>query len=137
MSRSLLLTLFLMLWPITSLGSDWEPDPSETEVGIHVISNFGKQQRIVTSIISERTIHDTLQSLDWDNGFYQVVVVTSRGVSMEVGGSLDPGHGLSAVYGNRTGRTEAVTMNPPETVEEMESILFAFIRKRWLLGEEL
>jgi len=129
MTRPLLLTLLLMIWPFTSFGSDWESEASETEIGVHVLSNFGEEQHLVSSTISKQTIRDALRSLDWVNGFHQVVVVTSRGVSMEVGGSLDPEHGLSAMYRSRADRVDAVILNPPETVEEMENILLSFIGK--------
>ena len=129
MSRPLLLTLMLMIWPFASSASDWESEASETQVGVHVITNLGEEQHLVSSAISKQTIHSALRNLDWVNGFHQVVVVTSRGVSMEVGGSLDPGHGLSAMYRNRANRVDAVIVSPPETVEDMESILLSFIGK--------
>jgi len=45
-----------------------------------------------------------------------------------LGGSLNPDHGLSAVYRNRNEQTEAVTKEAPETVEDMEAILIAFLK---------
>lgn len=47
---------------------------------------------------------------------------------MEVGGSLDPEHGLSAVYRNRRAGIQAVTREAPKTVSDLEAILLAFIK---------
>lgn len=47
---------------------------------------------------------------------------------MEVGGSLNPDHGLSAVYRNRPAKAEMVTKNAPDSIAELEAILLAFLK---------
>lgn len=129
--KRLLASLFAILLPVSSPAQtdSWQSDPAESQVGIHVIPNFGDDPAVSSPTISNDAIRAALRSVDWINGFHQVVVVTSPGISMEVGGSLDPEHGLSAMYRDRHERVDAVIINPPETVEEMESILIAFIRQ--------
>jgi hypothetical protein len=105
----------------------WDSDPTESIVGIHVVPNFGDEPTIHTPEITETAIRSALRSVDWAHGFHQVVVVLSPGTSMEVGGSLDPQHGLSAIYRNRHESTEAVTRDAPQTVDDMEAILVAFL----------
>ncbi len=129
--KRFLTSLFTMLLPISSPAqtNSWQSDPAESKVGIHVISNFGDDPVVSYPTISNDAIQSVLRSVDWINGFHQVVVVTSPGISMEVGGSLDPEHGLSAMYRDRYDRVDAVIINPPETIEEMENILIAFNRQ--------
>jgi hypothetical protein len=107
----------------------WETDPVESRVGIHIISNFGDDPAVFSSNISAQAVQAALQRVDWVNGFHQVVVVISPGVSMEVGGSLNPGHGLSAVYRNRPKGIEAVSKDAPESISGLEAILLAFLRQ--------
>jgi hypothetical protein len=128
--KRLLVSLLTMLLPVPSPADAdaWESDPIESKVGIHVIPNFGGDPVTFFPVISDDTVRSALQSVDWVNEFHQVVVVTSPGTSMEVGGSLNPDHGLSAVYRNRQENIEAVTKDAPETVEDMEAILVAFLK---------
>ena len=126
--KRLLLTLLAMILPASAAAQAWETDPVESKVGIHVIPNFGDDPTVYSPAISEEAVRSALQSVDWLNGFHQVVVVLSPGTSMEVGGSLNPDHGLSAVYRNRNEQTEAVTKEAPETVKDMEAILIAFLK---------
>jgi hypothetical protein len=129
--KRLLASLLAMLLPVSSPTQTdaWKSDPTESNVGIHVIPNFGDDPTVFSPTISNDAIHAALRSVDWINGFHQVVVVTAPGISMEVGGSLDQEHGLSAMYRDRHDRVDAVIVNPPETIEEMESILISFIRQ--------
>jgi hypothetical protein len=106
----------------------WETDPIESRIGTHVIPNFGDDPARFSSEISEAGIRTALKSVDWESGFHQVIVVTAPGVSMEVGGSLDPDHGLSAVYRNRHERTELITRDAPRSIAELEAILLAFAK---------
>jgi hypothetical protein len=123
---SLLAVLLPASFPAPS--DAWLSDPIESTVGIHVIPNFGDDAIVSTPAISDAAIGTALRSVDWISGFHQVVVVTSPGVSMEVGGSLAPEHGLSAMFRDRHDRTDAVIVDAPETVEEMERILTIFSR---------
>lgn len=129
--KRLLGSLLAMLLPASSPAQTdaWQSDPIESTVGIHVIPNFGDDPTVSSPSISDVAIRNALKSVDWVSGFHQVVVVTSPGISMEVGGSLDPEHGLSAMYRDRHDRIDAVIGVPPETIEEMESILIAFSRQ--------
>ena len=128
--KRLLLGLLTLLLPVSAAAQvhDWETDPIESKVGIHVIPNFGDSPTVYSPKISDKAVRSALRSVDWVNGFHQVVVVLSPGISMEVGGSLNPDHGLSAVYRNRNEQTEAVTKSAPETVDDMEAILIAFLK---------
>ena len=107
----------------------WETDPVESRVGIHVIPNFGDDPTVFNPDISPEAVQSALQSVDWVNGFHQVVVVVSPGISMEVGGSLNPEHGLSAFYRNRSKGIEAVTKDAPESIDKLRAILLAFIKQ--------
>ena len=107
----------------------WETDPVESRVGVHVIPNFGDDPTVFSSDISPQAVQAALHSVDWGSGFHQVVVVISPGISMEVSGSLNPEHGLSAVYRNRLKGIEAVTKDAPEGISGLEAILLAFVRR--------
>lgn len=98
----------------------------ETRVGVHILSDYGEKYSFVSSEVSERTICKALNGVDWVHGFHQVVVVRDGGESMEVGGSLEEGVGLAAVYRVTPDRVSAVIVDPPETVDEMLGILIAF-----------
>jgi hypothetical protein len=123
--------ILAMLLPACSAQpmQSWETDPVESRVGIHVIPNFGDDPTIFSRDISPQAVHTALQSVDWVKGFHQVVVVVSPGISMEVGGSLNPDHGLSAVYRNRPKGLEAVTKDAPESISALEAILLAFLKQ--------
>jgi hypothetical protein len=128
-----LATLLALFLPASAEGqapsqsAAWQGDPVESKVGVHVVPNFGDDPTEFTPLISKETVRAALKSVDWINGFHQVVVVTSPGISMEVGGSLDPEHGLSAVYRNRPEGVELVTREAPDTISQLEAILLAFL----------
>ena len=100
--------------------------PENEVVGLHVLTNFPTEHVFVTASPVEADIVETIRKLDWRNGFHQVILVTSPGVSMEVGGSLEPGVGLSSVYRDLSNRIYRVTRYPPKTTMEMEKILLSF-----------
>ncbi len=131
MAGSLFSAVLKMIWPFpvpdeNALLRGGEDDPTAVP-GIHVISGFGEVHRLAASRATPQTIRDALQSVDWVHGFHQIVVVVTPGVSMEVGGSLDPQHGLSAMYENHAKGVQAVITEPPSSVEEMQDILLSFI----------
>jgi len=101
-------------------------DPVDDVPGLHVLSEYGDEHRFVDKNPVEKTIRATIRSLDWVGGFHQVVLVTSPGVSLEVGGSLDPDDGLSSVYRDSKNNIHRVTREPPTTVENMEDLLVSF-----------
>lgn len=103
-----------------------EEDHFERTVGMHLLSNYGSEYTFLGASITQEDIKRELRKLDWPNGFYQFVVISEPGISMEVGGSLDPSDGLSARYLNRSTKVEGVIITPPESVEEMEDILIKF-----------
>ena len=103
-------------------------EDSDKVVGLHVLSEFGENYEFVSAAPTEEVIRTTMKKLDWKNNFHQVVLVTSPGVSIEVGGSLNPKDGLSSVYRHLEERDSRVTKVPPSTVEEMEAILLSFHR---------
>lgn len=138
--KRLLAVLLSILLPTGAVAQTpaWETDPTESRVGIHIIPNFGDDPTVYSSEITEAAVRSALKSVDWVTGFHQVVVVLSPGTSMEVGGSLDPEHGLSAMYRNRREGIEAVTRDAPETLSDLEAILLAFIKPgdRWKQVQE-
>lgn len=130
MNRTLAGILAMLLSACSAEAKNsWETDPVESRVGIHVISNPGADPGVFSSDISPQAVRAALRSLDWVNGFHQVIVVISPGISMEVGGSLNPEHGLSAIYRNRPRGVEAVTKDAPRSISGLEAILLAFLRR--------
>lgn len=101
-------------------------EPVDDFPGLHVLSEYGAQHRFVDKNPTEETIRATIRSLDWVGGFHQVILVTSPGVSLEVGGSLDPDDGLASVYRDSKNKIYRVTREPPITVEHMEDLLVSF-----------
>lgn len=128
--KRLLGSLLSFLLPTTAMAQayDWKTDPIESHVGIHVISDFGKNHTVYSRSVSEVSIRAVLRSVDWINGFHQIVVVSSPGISMEVGGSLNPEDGLSGVYRDHHRPLRAVTKEAPQSVSDMEVILIAFTK---------
>jgi len=101
-------------------------DPLPDVPGLHVLSEYGAQHKFVDNTPTEETIRVTVRGLDWVEGFHQVLLVTSPGVSLEVGGSLDPQDGLASVYRDCKNEIFRVTREPPTTVENMEELLVSF-----------
>lgn len=101
-------------------------DPVDDVPGLHVLSDYGAEHRFVDRNPTEETIRATIRSLDWVGGFHQVLLVTSPGVSLEVGGSLDPEDGLASVYRDSKNEVFRVTREPPTTVRNMEDLLVSF-----------
>ena len=101
-------------------------DPVEDVPGLHVLSDYGSRYGLVDKYPTEKSIRATIRSLDWVGGFHQVVLVTSPGVSLEVGGSLDPDDGLAAVYRHSKYKTFQCPTKPPATIENMEDLLVSF-----------
>ena len=127
--KSFFATLLALLLPASAPQQvhAWQEDPIESRVGIHIVPNFGDDPTEFIPDVSAEAVRTALKSVDWVRGFHQVVVVTAPGISMEVGGSLNPDHGLSAVYRNRPEGLEAVTREAPETIAQLEAILLAFL----------
>ncbi|MDJ0938308.1 MAG: hypothetical protein QNJ00_00960 [Woeseiaceae bacterium] len=100
----------------------------ESTPGLHLLSDYGAEHRLVDKRPSERTIRTTIRSLDWLGGFHQVLLVTPTGDVFEVGGSLDPSDGLSSAYGNSKKGTIRVIDKPPRSVEHMEELMISFYR---------
>ena len=108
-------------------------DPTSDLPGLHVLSDYGSGYEYVGENPSEETIRRTIRKLDWHDGLHQVVLVTSPGISLEVGGSLNPEDGLASVYRDLKNEVHRVTREPPTTVENMEDLLISFHRGdgRW------
>lgn len=105
----------------------WMLDKTESDVGVHLLLSDGEHIHI-SGELNWKLIRKNLNDLDWNNNFYQFIVVTEPGISMEVGGSLNEIYGLSAMYRNRHKRVNAVIKQPPESVYEMERILEEFLK---------
>jgi hypothetical protein len=101
-------------------------EPVEAIPGLHVLSEYGDQHRFLDKSPTEETIRTTIRGLDWVGGFHQVLLVTAPGVSLEVGGSLDPDDGLASVHRDLKNKVYRVTREPPTTVENMEDLLVSF-----------
>lgn len=101
--------------------------PEGRKIGLHVLSDFGDTHTFVAEAPNRRIIVSTIRALDWETGFHQIILVKEPGVSLEVGGSLNPDDGLSAVYTDEKRNVCKVTSSPPETVEDMVSLLVSFL----------
>ena len=118
------LIIFFIFLFLLACGSS--SDNANKVVGLHVLSEFGNKYEFVSSNPTGTDISSALKKLDWKNNFYQVILVTSPGVSIEVGGSLNPKDGLSSVYRDIDKKDYRVTKEPPSTIKEMEAILLSF-----------
>jgi hypothetical protein len=127
--KKLLTSIFALVLGATSYVNalSWETEPSESIRGIHLLSNYGAKYSFISEQVSPAIIRRELDKLDWKNNFYQFVIVLQPGISMEVGGSLNPQDGLSAMYRDRHKRVDAVIVSPPTSVTEMGDILVSFI----------
>lgn len=120
--------ILLLLLTLTGHAESWKKDASEAIVGIHLLSDYGSEYQFLSQEITEEKIREEINKLDWSKSFNQFVVVKHPGVSMEVGGSINPVDGLSAMYRDRHNKVDAVIATPPATVDEMAEILVAFIK---------
>lgn len=102
--------------------------PEDGRVGIHVVPYFGDDGRTFIPELTDAAVRNAIRSLDWEDGFHQVIVVRATGVSMETGGSLDPETGLAAAYRDLANDVMAVTRQAPESVAELEAIQCAFLK---------
>jgi hypothetical protein len=102
--------------------------PEDGRVGIHVIPYFGDEGREFIPELTEAAVRKAIRSLDWEDGFHQIVVIRAPGISMETGGSLDPEHGLAAAYRDNANDIVAVSRHAPESLAELEAIQFAFLK---------
>jgi len=75
---------------------------------------------------TDEDIENLIDSLEWVESFHQVILVLSPDVSMEVGGSMNPEDGLSAVYRNKEKGIHWVTEFPPSNTGQMIQILTLF-----------
>jgi hypothetical protein len=127
--KKILTSIFALVLGATSYVNalSWETEPSESIRGIHLLSNYGAKYSFISEQVSPAIIRRELDKLDWKNNFYQFVIVLQPGISMEVGGSLNPQDGLSAMYRDRHKRVDAVIVSPPTSVTEMGDILVSFI----------
>jgi hypothetical protein len=101
--------------------------PEGRKIGLHVLSDFGDTHTFVAEVPKRRIIVSTIRTLDWETGFHQIILVKEPGVSLEVGGSLNPDDGLSAVYTDEKRNVCEVTSSPPETIEDMVALLVSFL----------
>lgn len=92
---------------------------------LEVISNYGAK----VSTVSEATTADILDkscgSIDWQ-GFHQLVLYADDGDFMELGGSLDPGDGLSVMLQEKG--VQRLASPVPTTIEQGLRLMHAFLR---------
>ena len=115
---------------ITDQSTDAEVpggDPVDDVPGLHVLSDYGSRHGLIDRNPTETTIRTTIRDLDWVAGFHQVILVTSPGISLEVGGSLDPDDGLAAVYRDSRNNIFDCPSEPPTTIQTMEDLLVSFL----------
>ncbi len=108
-------------------------DPVEDIPGLHVFSGLPTERTVVDTNPTEAIIRQAIRNLDWDYEFHLVTLVISPGVSLTVGGSLNPEVGLSSSYIDETNNVHRITREPPTTVRNMEDLLVSFHRGdgRW------
>jgi len=101
--------------------------------GLYVLSEEDSKFSVVSHNSAEESIRTTIRSLDWDGGFHSVFLVRSRGVSLEVGGSLDPDVGFSSAYRDRNNDDYRVIREAPASIQSMEDLLVSFHlgERRW------
>lgn len=101
---------------------------------LRILSDYGARERVVSEDATPEIIESTMNSLDWE-GFHQVVLERSKGDSLEVGGSLNPEDGLSAL--REENGTQKVISDPPTSVGEMTAILLSYLSQgdKWKEGD--
>ena len=126
--KSLLVLIFLFSPQLFAQTAD----TLEQYPGLHVLGGeLGPdyEYRFISKEISENIIEQLLNDLDWIDGFHQVILVSEPSVSIEVGGSMSPEHGLSGVfrdYRNEENKIHLVTEFPPTNIGQMKQILVLF-----------
>ena len=108
-------------------AEDIKPDTSESNIGIHLYSNYGEEYEFISPEVSKDTVRKLINDLDWESNFFQVICTLEPGKTMEVGGSLNGLDGLSAVFINRQDNIESVIVNPLSTREEMNEVMQSYI----------
>ena len=100
-----------------------------------VISNYGAEEKVFLEKASATLVAAAICTLDW-NGFHQVVLEQPNGDYLEVGGSLNPEDGFSAMY--QQGDEQFVTDEPPSTVDELLQMQTSYISgtDAWKSGYE-
>jgi hypothetical protein len=104
-------------------------DDVNSTVGLHLITTdpFNQRYEFISANPTLAEIEELLDNLDWVGKFHQVVLTKSNNISMEVGGSMDPEDGLSAVYRELDNKVYSVTGAPPSNVGQMKQILSLFM----------
>ena len=102
------------------LASDCSDVAIYQRIGIHIFPYFGEEETVYVAELTDGAVRQAIRSLDWEQGFHQVIVVREPGVSMETSGSLLPNH--------RTTNATLMAREVPETIPELEAIQLAFIK---------
>lgn len=96
--------LFLILSILCSNAIAQTEDTLDSYPGLHLIAdglNNDRTYKYVSKNPTDEDIKSLIDSLEWLESFHQVILVLSPDVSMEIGGSMNPKDGLSAVYRNK------------------------------------
>jgi hypothetical protein len=123
-----LINIFKYFFLIIGIAGCAQPDQVMDSPGLHVLSEFANEHRLITDTPTEDAIRETIRLLDWERGFHQVFLVVAPGEAIEVGGSLRPQDGFSSVYRNNGQSIFRVTREPPKTIDDLEYILLSFYR---------
>ena len=121
-------TLILVLSILCSSASAQTADTLDSYPGLHLLADglsSDRSYRYVSKIPTNEDVENLIDGLEWIKSFHQVILVLSPNVSMEVGGSMNPEDGLSAVYRNKEKGIHWVTEFPPN-IEQMKQILILF-----------
>ena len=102
------------------------PAASDSAMRLTVISDYGKNEELISENATEADVVEQMKSLDW-NGFNQVILQQQNGDLLEVGGGLRPDDGFSMIF--NTNGEEFVVKDPPTTVEQMTQTLLLYLTK--------
>ena len=121
------LVLCSLIFIFTCAKNDQSNAHASGKMELIVISDFGTKEELISKEADTQMVAKTMGSLDWYK-FHQVLLEKENKDYIEVGGSLDPGDGLSVLY-QENGNQHVIRI-PPATVAEMTEIL-----KSYLLGD--
>ena len=63
-------------------AEDIKPDTSESNIGIHLYSNYGEEYEFISPEVSKDTVRKLINDLDWESNFFQVICTLEPGKTM-------------------------------------------------------
>lgn len=125
--------LLFILCLFTLASCNQAAETLEKRPGLHLLTGGLNPQytyKYIAKKFNKKDVEDLLEKLDWMNGFHQIIIVKKNNISIEVGGSMHPDHGLSGVYRGYTNKNKTihlVTNYPPQNINDMKEILVLFM----------